>query len=45
MYIIGPLCGGPIGGLIWQVVGLKGGPAMRPDAALSERQIEAEMLA
>lgn len=29
VYIIGPLIGGPISGLLWQIVGLEGGPATR----------------
>lgn len=27
VYIVGPLIGGPLGGLLWQTLGLKGGPA------------------
>lgn len=45
VYIIGPLVGGPIGGLIWHVVGLRGGLATHAGLARSGRQIAAEMVA
>ncbi len=27
VYIVGPLIGGPLGGLVWKMIGLEGGPA------------------